>query len=72
MTSSKLGKYQKKRDFSRTSEPRGDEAGAVGNRFVVHKHSATADHYDLRLQVGNELKSWAVPKGHRSIPTTSA
>jgi DNA ligase D-like protein (predicted 3'-phosphoesterase) len=63
MTSSKSGKYQKKRDFSRTSEPRGDEAGPPGNHFVVHKHSATADHYDLRLQVGDVLKSWAVPKG---------
>ena len=63
MTKPKLGRYRKKRDFSRTSEPRGDEGAIAGNRFVVHKHSATADHYDLRLQVGDVLKSWAVPKG---------
>jgi bifunctional non-homologous end joining protein LigD len=63
MASSKLGSYRKKRDFSRTSEPPGSERGAAGNRFVVHKHSATADHYDLRLQVGDVLKSWAVPRG---------
>ncbi len=58
-----LREYRKKRDFSKTSEPTGSLAAADGNRFVVHKHSATADHYDLRLQVGDVLKCWAVPKG---------
>ncbi|MDK1385236.1 DNA ligase D [Sinorhizobium sp. 8-89] len=63
MATSKLQVYRKKRDFSKTSEPPGRLAGESGNRFVVHKHHATADHYDLRLQVGDVLKSWAVPKG---------
>ncbi|WP_429811619.1 DNA ligase D [Ensifer sp. B1-9] len=62
MATSKLTAYRAKRDFSRTPEPAG-ETGGEGNRFVVHKHHATADHYDLRLQVGDVLKSWAVPKG---------
>ena len=59
----RLKTYREKRDFSRTSEPAGGPAAAGGDVFVVHKHHATADHYDLRLQVGDVLKSWAVPKG---------
>ncbi len=59
---SKLARYRAKRDFAATPEPPGGGDG-VGNRFVVHKHSATADHYDLRLELNGVLKSWAVPKG---------
>lgn len=31
--------------------------------FVVHKHKATQLHYDLRLQVGSKMPSWAITKG---------
>ncbi len=60
-----LKDYRKKRDFSRSREPRGQEAGAgeSGNLYVIQKHAATRLHYDLRLEVDGVLKSWAVPKG---------
>lgn len=63
MAAEKLRTYRQKRDFSRTREPRGVEQASEGNRFVVHKHHATADHYDLRLELDGVLKSWAVPRG---------
>ena len=32
-------------------------------RFVVQRHRATSDHYDLRFEADGVLLSWAVPKG---------
>ncbi|MCC4587200.1 DNA ligase D [Xanthomonas sp. NCPPB 1067] len=60
-----LSAYRRKRRFDRTSEPEPGEAAPAGQRaiFVVQLHHASRRHYDFRLQIGDALKSWAVPKG---------
>src|ERR1700712_1819492 len=63
MAKGSLTTYQQKRDFAKSPEPAGLVADDEGHRFVIHKHLATADHYDLRLEIDGVLKSWAVPKG---------
>jgi bifunctional non-homologous end joining protein LigD len=59
----KLAEYRQKRHFDKTAEPAGGIAREAKARFVIQKHAATRLHYDLRLEVGGVLKSWAVPKG---------
>lgn len=60
----KLSEYNQKRNFERTFEPEGKtEDHEEGLRFVVQHHMARRSHYDLRLEWGGVLLSWAVPKG---------
>ena len=61
----KLAEYQRMRDFAQTPEPAGFvvENTTGTHRFVVQRHRATRLHYDLRLEIGGVLVSWAVPKG---------
>lgn len=60
-----LEEYNRKRDFTKTSEPR---PGRVKSReqklsYLIQKHDATRLHYDFRLELNGVLLSWAVTKG---------
>lgn len=59
-----LAKYRKRRHFKKTPEPKGKKIkGGREPVYVIQKHHARSLHYDLRLEMGGVLKSWAVPKG---------
>lgn len=58
-----LKEYNKKRDFSKTPEPKGKTGDkSKKTMFVIQKHAARRLHYDFRIEVDGVLKSWAVPK----------
>src|SRR3989344_4164331 len=67
-----LTEYIKKRDFSKTKEPKGkilkgklsEENRRLSRKliYVIQSHFARNHHYDLRLEINGVLVSWAVPK----------
>ncbi len=63
-----LDEYNRKRDFTATPEPDGENGTgkrrkARALQYCIQKHDATRLHYDFRLELDGTLKSWAVPKG---------
>lgn len=63
--------YRHKRDLSKSREPDFTPPHAHSRAiFVVQLHHATSRHFDFRLQVGDALKSWAIPKGPSFDPDT--
>lgn len=65
-----LTDYNKKRNFSKTSEPKGQtkKSSKKAKIFVIQHHNARAEHYDFRLEHNGILLSWAVPKGLSNNP----
>lgn len=71
MPSDSLRSYRDKRSAAETPEPFGARQTASSARrrlFVVQQHAARRLHWDFRLEVGDALRSWAVPKGPSMNP----
>ncbi len=74
-----LETYRAKRSADRTAEPFSDATTApsataiasVGEprQFVIQKHAARRLHWDVRLEIGGVLRSWAVPRGPSLDPS---
>lgn len=65
-----LEKYNQKRDFGKTKEPKGVKKTSKGSlTYVIQKHDASRLHYDFRLEIDGVLVSWAVPKGPSANPS---
>ncbi|MDQ2589292.1 DNA polymerase ligase N-terminal domain-containing protein, partial [Saccharothrix yanglingensis] len=69
-----LSEYRRKRVPGRTPEPVPAEGAVLphggDDTFVIQEHHASSLHWDVRLERGGVLVSWAVPKGLPSEPGT--
>jgi len=63
-----LNEYWRKRDFQKTTEPKGEIKLSDERIYVIQKHAATHLHFDLRLEMDGVLKSWAIPKEPSTLP----
>lgn len=59
-----LKEYKEKRNFRKTPEPKVSKIKKKSEAlaYVIQKHEASHLHFDLRLEEGGVLKSWAIPK----------
>lgn len=80
MPRNKLQRYREMRSPEATTEPFGyeesptstaprDDARELTGAYVIHLHDATRRHYDVRLEAGGELLSFAVPHGPSLDPS---
>lgn len=69
-TKERLEDYRAKRDVRRSGEPTGRAGRGSGRRgFVIQRHNASNLHFDFRLQIGDALASWSLPKGPSTDPS---
>jgi bifunctional non-homologous end joining protein LigD len=69
-----LSAYRRRRSASRTPEPmpaEGPVPRGHDDLFVIQEHHARRLHWDLRLERGGVLVSWALPKGLPTDPRTN-
>jgi bifunctional non-homologous end joining protein LigD len=70
----RLDAYRAKRDPARTPEPvpgEGPLPRGGDDTYVIQEHHARRLHWDLRLERGGVLVSWAIPKGLPHDPKTN-
>ncbi len=65
----RLTRYRAKRRVEATPEPFGEASAERPYLFVIQKHAARRTHFDLRLEWGGTLVSWAVPNGFSLDPS---